>query len=131
MKYAEETKCEVFFYLVDCVKKALISWSSILHSWFLKIVTSWTLRKWNRIITESLDKEYLITFSNSNWCIVNKCRCQQSSSNIEEDKIRIIRTEAKWMYTDIKIVKTNKGWNDVFSSLSSYEETLGFVLVSL
>lgn len=82
-------------------------------------------------ITERLGEEDLYSFTNILWRIVQRFHSQQSSSDIEQEKIRIITTAAKLIYNDIKKLKTNKLFYDIFSNLSSYEETLGFVPVSL
>ena len=46
-------------------------------------------------ITERLGEEDLYTFTNILWRIVQRFHSQQSSSDVEQEKIRIIETAAK------------------------------------
>lgn len=82
-------------------------------------------------ITTRVGQEDLISFSNSIQHIVETLYSQQYTANFEEKKIGILKTAAKILLNDIGKIETNKDHYDIFGKLSSYEEALCFVPVSL
>jgi len=82
-------------------------------------------------ITTRVGEEDLISFSSSIQHIVEAFYSQQCPSNFEEKKIGILKTAAKILLHDIGKIETNKDNYDIFGKLSSYEEALCFVPVSL